>query len=389
MKLAPIRCLLLPCLFAFLLTGCWDREEVNNMALIISAGIDKEKNGMVSLTFQVFIPNPSSTGGAAEGGQGRLYTATNTGKTVPDALAELQAQLPRRFSWSHAKAYFFGEALARDGLQDEMDFLVRDIQPREQANLFICKGTAKELIQSLQDPNTYETLIKMSQKPSLQHSTLHIVEELISGESGSFVIPVATTMMLASNGTKKAIISVEGMAVIKDLKLVGFVDAPHVQGFKWLTNTQLSRFATMSVRENGGIVAIRMRHYRMKWKPRIQDGKWKMTIRIRVDGDVLMNSTHYNLMKDDDRLRKLGKRFEEEMTKQLRSALWQAQHRFRTDAIGFAKAFHIRYPGQWRKVMNSWDQRFTQVEVDFDVDVFIRQPGKTSIQATRKNEDAQ
>ncbi len=354
------------------------------MALIISAGVDKTNDGMLSLTVQVFIPNPSAAGGDAGSGQGRVYTASNTGKTVPDALAEMQAQLPRRFSWSHAKAYFFGEELAREGLRDEMDFLVRDIQPREQANLFICKGKAKELIESLKDPNTYETLIKMSQKPSLQHSTLHIVEELINGESGSFVLPVATTMPLASNGTEKTILSVEGLAVIKDLKLVDFVGSPYEQGFKWLTNSQLSRNATMSIKDNGGTVAIRMRHYRMKWKPLIQEGKLKMTIRIRVDGDVVMNSTAYNLMTEHDELRKLDKRFAEDMTKQLKRSLWQAQHRFRTDAIGFAKAFHIRYPRAWRKIMNNWDEKFTQVEVDFVVDVFIRQPGKTSIQATRK-----
>lgn len=43
-------------LASFLLSGCWDRREVNDTALVLGAAIDKEKGGGIRLTVQILIP---------------------------------------------------------------------------------------------------------------------------------------------------------------------------------------------------------------------------------------------------------------------------------------------------------------------------------------------
>ncbi|MDP4086958.1 MAG: Ger(x)C family spore germination protein, partial [Bacillota bacterium] len=52
---------LLMMLSAFFLSGCWDRREVNDLALVTAAGIDKKSDGLLELSVLVFIPKGSSS----------------------------------------------------------------------------------------------------------------------------------------------------------------------------------------------------------------------------------------------------------------------------------------------------------------------------------------
>lgn len=56
-------CLLL-CMLP-LVGGCWDRTEVNDLGLIMAAGLDLADNGNVELSVQVFTPSQSSSEGEA------------------------------------------------------------------------------------------------------------------------------------------------------------------------------------------------------------------------------------------------------------------------------------------------------------------------------------
>ena len=40
----------------FLLSGCWDQKELNDIALIDGVGIDKAKDGQVEVTVSIASP---------------------------------------------------------------------------------------------------------------------------------------------------------------------------------------------------------------------------------------------------------------------------------------------------------------------------------------------
>ncbi|MEH6996427.1 Ger(x)C family spore germination protein, partial [Neobacillus drentensis] len=51
-------------------TGCWDRTEVNDLAIVTAAAIDKKENNQIELSLQLFIPKSLSMGGGQGGGGG-------------------------------------------------------------------------------------------------------------------------------------------------------------------------------------------------------------------------------------------------------------------------------------------------------------------------------
>ncbi|WP_028551643.1 Ger(x)C family spore germination protein [Paenibacillus sp. UNC451MF] len=377
-------------LILFLLVGCWDKVEVNDMALIVSAGIDKIEDDRIELTVQVFIPNPTGSGsgssGGGGGGEGNVYTFSTQGSSMADALTEIQKKLPRYFTWGHTKAYVFGEALARQGMYNEFDFLFRDIQPREQANFFVCKGTAKKLLESQNDPNTYETLIKLSQKPSTRSSTMHEVEEMFNGDSGAFLLPVASLTSMISNGSEKAILSVSGISVIHMKKLAGFLNSQSLIGIRLLNHAELGRNITLTKKGEGGQIVIRVLHTKAKLFPTIENGIWKVKIQLKLTADVVQNSTTMTIANGTNSLRKLEGVFDEELKKVLKSTLDQLQKELKTDVVGFARAFHKKYPQEWKKVKNNWGSVFQTIDVQLEVNSEIHRPGITNITVRGKRE---
>ncbi|MDR6552173.1 Ger(x)C family spore germination protein [Paenibacillus qinlingensis] len=362
-------------LCVLLLTGCWDRIEVNDMAFIIAAGIDKSVDHQVEVTVQVFIPNPAASSGEGSAGNGNVYTVSVIGDSMPDALTELQKKFPRYFSWGHAKAYFFGEELARSGMYDDFDFLFRDIQPREQANFFVCRGTAKALLEAQNDPNSYETLIKLSQKPLIRSSTMHDIEEVLSGESGDFLLPVANKSNLISNKSHKSIITVEGMCVIQKGKLVGFLAHESQMGVRLFIHEDLGRNITITDQEDDGKIVIKIITTDLHLKPLIENGIWKMKVQLKLEADVVQNSTDISLANGSDNMRKLEEPFDRQICKILTDTLQQLQKEQKVDVLGFARAFHKKYPREWKKAKEEWPTIYPTIDVELDVKSVIQRPG--------------
>lgn len=55
---------------AILLTGCWDKREINQLAFVQGLGIEKGKDDMIHLIVQILKPGLLATGGGGAGGTG-------------------------------------------------------------------------------------------------------------------------------------------------------------------------------------------------------------------------------------------------------------------------------------------------------------------------------
>ncbi len=91
-----------------LLTGCWDNKELNQLAIIVGAAIDKEKNNKIKLTVQVFIPQSQSGGQQSSSGKAQVEIKSAVGTNLADAASNLQREYSRKLFWGHCKTYIFG-----------------------------------------------------------------------------------------------------------------------------------------------------------------------------------------------------------------------------------------------------------------------------------------
>ncbi len=94
----PIRLILiiLVCLFCILgTTGCWDRRELNDLAIVMGIGLDKPQQSSENIQVTAEIARPGEIksvkkeeGGGSGGGSQGYYNVKNTGDTLLDALCK-------------------------------------------------------------------------------------------------------------------------------------------------------------------------------------------------------------------------------------------------------------------------------------------------------------
>ncbi|MGE5675398.1 MAG: Ger(x)C family spore germination protein, partial [Mycobacterium leprae] len=135
-----------------LLTGCWDRVEVEDQAYVISMGIDKGVRERLQVTVRVAEPSqqrrPPGTGLSA-----RLLTAE--GDTVLQAIYVMNGGMGRRLDLRHLRALVWGESLARDGLEPVIMELERNPFIRSTMLVAQARGRAMDVLQA--DAPTIET----------------------------------------------------------------------------------------------------------------------------------------------------------------------------------------------------------------------------------------
>src|SRR5690554_1788742 len=110
------RTLLVILLPVFILSGCWDSIEIQNLAIITAAAIDSEENHKVKVSVQIFIPRTITSGESVEDPSlGSTFVRDGIGKNLAEAISVLQTNIPRKLFWGQCKIFIFGQDLAKTG----------------------------------------------------------------------------------------------------------------------------------------------------------------------------------------------------------------------------------------------------------------------------------
>ncbi|MBU8880850.1 Ger(x)C family spore germination protein [Bacillus sp. FJAT-29790] len=367
------------CIFIPLLSGCWDRVEVNDLAIVTATAIDHTEDDQIKVSVQVFIPRAlGSGGGTGGGGEESTLVRSGIGSNLADAVSKLQMHLPRKLFWGQCKVFIFGKDLAKKGIQEQLDYLTRFPQPRDRAYMYVSKD-AEKVLELLPPLERYsgEVLKELSDFQIGMRITMKDLTLMLTNEAQNAALP-DVKILPPEEGKKETetIPFISGTAVFKKDKMIGRMNANHTRGILWLRN-EMKEY-TISFRPAGesGEISLSPVTSDVKLIPSVMDGQWKMTVKVRTEGNVVQNETKLALL-NPVIIQRLEKDFQKKIKNRIELAVKQLQEEFNADIIGFAEKFHRHYPKEWKKVKNRWDEVFPQVEVKVNVEAYIHRPGFT------------
>jgi spore germination protein KC len=365
------------------IAGCWDRKEINDELLVSAIGIDKRKDKM-ELSIQMVIPKATSggqqtMGGSGAGGGGINPTLVNsaTGITIADAMANLQEQIPRRIFWGQAKVLVIGEELAREGISEHLDYLARHPQNRLRINVFVSKGKATNILEVLPplEKSSAEALNELAKMQFGLNITVKDLLQMLKGEAGAAALPRIEEVPPKTGGEKDhTTLRLNGTAVFKKDKMVGYVSDEVTRGILWLRDEIKRATVTIEPKEANGHISLELIRAKTILIPQIENGKWKMTVKVASEDDVVQNATNLDLM-NPTVVKGLQQEAQKDLEKRVIWALKEVQKGMNADIFGFAEAFHRQYPKQWSAAKDRWDLIFPSVEVKVDAKVFVHRPG--------------
>ncbi len=110
----------------FLFTGCFDYQELNDRAIIVGLGIDYENEEFV-VNFEVLN---SQKAGSEQSGSNKSYLVEGKDKTFVMAYQNALNSINKDAYLAHLKAVVFSEEIAKDHLDNVVDYLIRDPNTR-------------------------------------------------------------------------------------------------------------------------------------------------------------------------------------------------------------------------------------------------------------------
>ena len=105
----------------FLLTGCWNYRELNQLAITTGIAVDKEND---NYKITIMIANAVYDG---------------TGQTIYEAFKDTSLSISKQIYLSHIDVLVLSEEIAKNNLTDVIDFLFRYPQTRNNFYLVLAK----------------------------------------------------------------------------------------------------------------------------------------------------------------------------------------------------------------------------------------------------------
>ncbi|TMN23232.1 Ger(x)C family spore germination protein [Lentibacillus cibarius] len=368
------------CFIPIFLSGCWDRTEINDLAIVVGVGLDRTDNGKIELSAQIVNPKvvggAGMNGGGGQGGEKPVIVKTATGKTIYDARSKLQERTSRRLFEGHNRVIIIGKALAEAGIRKHIDFFARFPVPRLRANVFFTDGKATDILKvipSFEDGESAEVARELAKlKIGLNVTTKDLLQQLAS-TSGDTALPIITE----SKSKLGEGLRVNGTAVFKNNKLTGQIDDKVTRGLLWIIDQIQLSAVTIQPKDAEGYISFKLLRSSTELIPTIKNGKWKMTVQITTEDDVAENETKLDMM-DPKTIEKLEKQMEKEIDKRIQLVLDEVQTGMEADIFGFGETFERHYPKRWKQAKDKWNEKFPEIEVVIKSDAKIRRPGRSS-----------
>lgn len=378
-------------------TGCWGKRELNELSVVSATGVDLEPDGSIRIT--VISIMPVGAAGTAGLQRSNAWIGTATGKNIASASKNLGKIATKRLAWFHNRIILIGEDLAKKGVGDVMDYIARNREFRYENSILVTKGRATDMLTVPADiekhlvteidgiienikqewPRSYIDNFKGFLMTLSEKNKGHItgILDYYETSQNTFSTNREDFKKMDLNNTKLGIAYIEGSAVFKEDKLVGWLDGQETRGYILLTEGLRAGVITTDYKDRNGKISLELLRSKSSIKAQPKENKITMNIKLEIKGSFKTGSGEYDILKEAD-IEEMERIFAKEIESQVSRTVKKAQKELNTDFLGFGEHIFRNHPGTWRKISDRWDAIFPEIDVNYDVKVRILRTGMIS-----------
>ncbi|MGM7719251.1 Ger(x)C family spore germination protein [Metabacillus sp. Hm71] len=360
-----------------LLAGCWDRRELKEIGIVSAVGIDKDiDTGEFLFTSQVL--NPSALKPEAGGTGSPVKLITTKGDTVYKAIRNTHQEFDRKNFYAHNRVIIISEQLAREGILPILDGITRGREARGYIWLCVTKDSqARDILDVKQQgiekvqANYLESILE-NQKLNFDVAVIKLNDYYKKSLKGGIDPVIGVLKMIVGSGDASQQVKLSGGAVIKNDKLVGFLNETEARGYNWIIGEVNSGVLTLpSLLEEEKLVSIEIREARSNIKPEIKGNEISFNVEIKTSGALVEQQGEGTLKtrkEQYDYLNQLEKELEKKIEQEINNVIEKAQKDLKADIFGFGNALNKKNPKKWKEVKDKWmEDQFSNAAVKVKV----------------------
>ncbi|HHW14124.1 MAG TPA: Ger(x)C family spore germination protein [Firmicutes bacterium] len=379
-------------------SGCWSRRELEDTAFVLAAGIAPAPGRRVRLTVQTALPSQLSGGGKGEGGggggagsgqTGPVWVASAEGPTVFAALRNLEKRASDRVYLAHARAVILDERVAQEGITPFLDYAEREPQIRETIALLVTPDSPEEVLKTVppQEKIPVFYLNNLLEHARLHGAALpldlHAYRVHTSLPGAAVAVPRLRLHKpqgaKAGSGTTPENLSLDGLAIFRQDRLVGYLPARLVPGVLWLHSKATGLpVAFRDPRYPETMLSAEIAYARCRRRVIPDPERPEQTlIRIEVEGEANLRevASYGRNGRQESGYRALNRALSQEVA----HAIWRsltAARQYKADVFELAEeAREVLTAKEWRRFAPSWPETFARCRVDVRVDLRLRRRG--------------
>lgn len=304
-----------------LLTGCYGKNELDDLAYVIAIGVDdysgdgNENNKEILATYQIALP-VKLAGDSNETGKEVYETFTVKAKSLEAANSKINTMTSKEINLSHTKLILYSEELARESLEGHINSFLSNHAIRPKTVISVCKGKAKDFLENItpvleSSPARYYELILSSFNYTGKLAETEILN-FYANSKASFKSPIAVMASLTDNDEGKF----GGLALFKSERMVGEIEEDLVFSHLILTNS-LSKdiFTVDDIEDDAKTLTFTIKQTKKtKVKVNIKENVPYVDINIFLDAHLEGNGGDTDYLKKENK-EKLREILESRITK--------------------------------------------------------------------------
>lgn len=393
MKLTRVLLLILCCV---VLSGCWDKVEIDRKIFVSVIGIDlgkdsgKEKEKEVKkikpdepfqerlqqkkLALTYGFPDISELG-PGKSGTAKDQFINVEASSMEDGLLEATSRSSRSINVGQTKLIMLSSSILEqpETFKEILDYIARHANLNKMMNIVIAEGKAEDYAKY---------------KPPMEKSIEYYLSGLMeSNKRNATILPVTVNevlVLLAQNGNaiiprieiekEKNEIMLSGVAVIKNYILKGYLTRVEVADLEIMRGKV--RGGKRVIYRDGHPVDINIEDIDRKIRVSGDKNKLKFDIDIRLEGQ-LREYYQDKIVFSKEELSSLEKDFSNSISEECDVIAKMLQREFAVDPIGFREYLEQRKPGLWWEVKDKWEEVYKNADITVNVDTKIRRIGVT------------
>lgn len=377
------------------LGGCWDLWEIDERGLVLAMGIEeiprqevlqtegverqlleKTSDRALAVTYQFAVP--SGLAGEAGGGGGPTYVNLTTAALSSEVRIRglISTRSSRKGDLTHLQVVVLGPEVAKNGIYDVLERLMRDPDVRRQVSVLVTEGDVLKVLETNTGqepmPALYLTSLQWNEDwagrmpPPMEMGQVY----RFIREGGVFVIPRVTP----GEGDLK----MAGGGIFHRDRLVAWMGETETNVYRWIIGEiQLLPILIASPmsteqRLTEGYLAERSRTFR---GVELVDGQFRLKVKIDTQGSIVERQLQRTVWSDEAHA-ELTRVVADTLAEDIKILIKKAQEEWKLDLFGFGREVEKKYPQLWREIREEWHERyFPGALVEVDVDVMINRTG--------------
>jgi len=396
-----------------ILTGCWDRQDPENMAFVIAIGVDPGPKNNYLFTFAIAVPKLLGAGGQSSDAMNKsIVVHTVEGSNIVSAILASQSFVARKITLTHAKAFVLGENIAKKGIMPVLSEVVRSQEFRRSFYVMTTHGNAETYIKNIkpttetdislwfeleldpknvgsmlpynsrfhnfindmEKPGTGAVTIETAYRPDISKGKAHLSQ----GEGESEERQPIIGEQNAGNVRRTGEVPVEflGSAVYKADKLIGFLNGDETKIYSMLRDEYLRTawdFQDPANKELNLTIDMKAQK-RAVMKVKRKKNKIKVNFSIAMEGDLISVQSNTDYTKSKNR-KKLEQSIEKNLKSDSMKLLDKTIHKWQVDCFHINNQVKSTFSTlkEWEDY--KWKKHVKDIDYHVDVKFYMRGHG--------------